>query len=196
MAKRHHNAIFKNRDQNIERSFGCVARRVVLLKSNVANILLFNFRQQKFGSIMIAIDGNGLSLLIFEGKWPNYATGPKSAPNSNSFWVFNVCVRVFCAPNTTILPVYIPAKIKMSFIWKDDFCASSVSRYSFGGRIKLIIRQIRHKLSVTIQKISTGWKKKLDGGPYISYLILNKFKSEFFLFFQFEQVRPIVQNYV
>ena len=45
--------------------------------------------------------------------------------------LFNVCVRVFCAPNTTILLVYIPTKIKMSFIWKDDFflpkLASSVS---------------------------------------------------------------------
>ena len=43
---------------------------------------------------------------------------------TDSFWVprlFNVCVRVFCAPNAPILLVYIRAKIKMSFIWKDDF---------------------------------------------------------------------------
>ena len=86
-------------------------------------------------NITIAMDCKGLSLLIIEEKWPNYASGPKSALNSNSFWVrrfFNVCVRVFCAPNTTILFVYIPAKIKMRFIWKDDFflpkSASSVSR--------------------------------------------------------------------
>ena len=84
---------------------------------------------------MIVIDCNGLSLLIFEEKWPSYASGPIFAPNSDSFWVrrlFNVCVRVSCAPNATILLVYIPAKIKMSFIWKDDFflpkSASSVSR--------------------------------------------------------------------
>ena len=67
---------------------------------------------------------NDLCLLIFEEKWPSYASGPKSAPNSGLFWVhqlFNVCVRVFCAPNATILLVYLPAKIKMSFIWKDDF---------------------------------------------------------------------------
>ena len=86
-------------------------------KPNVANILLFNFCEQKFvqhGPITIAID-----LLIFEEKLPNYTSGPKSAPNSDSFWVrrlFNVCVRAFCAPNATILLVYIPAKIKMSFI--------------------------------------------------------------------------------
>ena len=31
------NAIFKNRAQNIECNFGCVARSAVLLKPNVAN---------------------------------------------------------------------------------------------------------------------------------------------------------------
>ena len=59
------------------------------------------------------------SLLIFEEKWPNYASGSKSAPNSDSFWVrrlFSVCVRVFCYPTTTILLVYLRTKIKMSFI--------------------------------------------------------------------------------
>ena len=116
------NAFFKNRAQNIEFSFGCVALSAVLLKPNVANILLFNFCEQKFvqlGPITIAIDCNGLSLFIFEENWPNYASGPKSASNSDSFWVsrlFNVCERVFCAPNATIFLVCIPAKIKMSFI--------------------------------------------------------------------------------
>ena len=38
---------------------------------------------------------------------------------------FNVCVRVFCAPNATILLIYILAKINMSFIWKDDFLLPS-----------------------------------------------------------------------
>ena len=41
-------------------------------------------------------------------------------------------------PNATILLVYIPAKIKISFIWKDDFflpkSASSVSRSIFVRR--------------------------------------------------------------
>ena len=67
--------------------------------------------------ITIGIDCNGFSLLIFEEKRQNYASRPKSTPNSDLFWVrplFNVCVWVFCAPNTRILLVYIPAKIKMS----------------------------------------------------------------------------------
>ena len=116
------NAIFKNRAQSIECSFGYVVLSAILLKANVANILLFNFCEQKFvqhGPITIAIDCNGLTLLIFEEKLPNYASGPKSAPNSDSFWVrrtFNVCVRIFCTPNATILFVYISAKMKMSFI--------------------------------------------------------------------------------
>ena len=93
------NAIFKNKAQNIECSFGCVVRSAVLLKPNVANILLFNFCKPKFvqhGPITIAIDCSGLSLLIFEEKWPNYISGPKSALNSDSFWVrrlLNVCTH-------------------------------------------------------------------------------------------------------
>ena len=76
----------------------------VLLKPNVANVvLLFNFCKQKFvqhGPITIAIHCNDLSLLISEEKCLNYTSGPKSAPNSDSFWacrLFNVCLRVFCA---------------------------------------------------------------------------------------------------
>ena len=39
--------------------------------------------------------------------------------------------------------------------------------YSFFGRLKLIICQNRHELSVTLHEISTSCKKKtLDGGPY------------------------------
>ena len=57
---------------NIECSF--VARSAFLLKPNDANMLLFNFCEQKFvhrGPITVAIDCNGLFLLIFEEKWPN-----------------------------------------------------------------------------------------------------------------------------
>ena len=108
------NTIFKNMAQNIEYCYGCVARSAVLMKPNVANIPLFNFCKQKFlenGPITIAIDCSGHSLLICEEKWSNYAPGPKSAPNSDSFWVrrvINICVRVFCAPIVIILFVNIP----------------------------------------------------------------------------------------
>ena len=93
--------------QNIECNFDGVARSTVLFKPNVANIVLFNFCEQKFvqhGPITIAIDCNGLSLLIFEEKLSKY--GPKSSPKSKSFQVrrlFIVFLRVFYAPNVTIL---------------------------------------------------------------------------------------------
>ena len=70
---------------------------------------------------------------------------------SESFWMrrlFNVCVLDFCVPNVTILLVYIPAKIKMSFIWKDNILlrsASSVSRSQahFSAFVKRIHNHIR-----------------------------------------------------
>ena len=100
--------LFKNRGQNIECNFGCEVHSAVLLKPNVDNILLLKFCEQKFFQhcpITIAIDFNCLSWLIFEENWPNYVSGPKSAPNSDSFWVrrlFNACVRVFCYFNCPI----------------------------------------------------------------------------------------------
>ena len=119
------NAIFKNRTQNIECNFYCVARSADLLKSNVANILLFNFCEQKFvphGPITIAIDCNGLILAHFRRKMAQLCLCTKIRIKQwRRFGLFNVCMLVFCAPNAIILLVYIPAKIKMSFIWKDDF---------------------------------------------------------------------------
>ena len=168
------NVIFKNRAQIIECSFDCVARSAVLLKPNVANILLFSFCEQKFvpqGPITIAITV-GLSLLIFKEKRPNYTSGPKSAPNSDSFWVrrlFNVCVLQFC------LFTYLPRskwasseKIIFFFAKIGIFCmsiAGPISEaytepYSFDVRIKLIICQIGQELSVTIHELSTSSKKK------------------------------------
>ena len=107
-------------------------------------------------------------------------SGPKSATNSDSIWVgrlFNVCVRVFCAPNATILLIYLSTKIKMNFIWKDDFlakigifcksidrrstsqhCSSRYTTIFVRRKDTIIICQIRHKLSVS--EISTSWKKK------------------------------------
>ena len=149
------NAIFQNRVQNIDCSFGCVVLSAVLLQSNVANNLLFNFGEKKLdqhGPITIIIGCNRLSLLIFEEKWPNYACGPKFATNSGSFMarrLFNLCVRLFCAPNATILLVYITTKIKMSFICRDDSflpkSASSVSRSQahFPALFKRIHNHIR-----------------------------------------------------
>ena len=45
-----------------------------------------NWALQSFSKISIVIDCNGLSLLIFEEKWFNYTSGPKSALKSDSIW--------------------------------------------------------------------------------------------------------------
>ena len=93
--------------QNVECSFGCIARSAVLLKPNVANIFLFNFfvnkNSFKYSPITLAINCNGHSLLICEEKWLNYGSGSEYVLNTDSFWVcrlFNVCVWVFCAPKS------------------------------------------------------------------------------------------------
>ena len=97
-----------------------------------------------------------------------------------------------------------PPKIKMNFIWKYEFffakigifCKSIagpissvvqayIQPYSFGGRIKLIICQIRRELSVTIHEISTSWKKTLDVGPYICFRIHLRNYFIFSIYFYF-----------
>ena len=77
------------------------------------------------GPITITIDCNALSLLIFKEKWPNYASEPKSAPNSDSFCgrrLFSVCMRVFCAPNATICLFTCPPRSKWASSENMIFC--------------------------------------------------------------------------
>ena len=72
-------SIFENSAQNIDCDVGCVLSGPVLLKPNV-HVILFNFWKQKFvehGTVMLAIDRKGSSLLIFEEKWSTDATVPK-----------------------------------------------------------------------------------------------------------------------
>ena len=83
-------SIFENGAQKIDCYVGCETSGPVLLKPNVVHVILFNFWKQKFvehGTVTLAIDRNGASLLIFEEKWPNDVTVPKFAPNSHSLWV-------------------------------------------------------------------------------------------------------------
>ena len=102
-------SIFENGVQKIDCYVGCVASGDVLLKPNVVHVILLNFWKQKFvehGTVTLAIDRNGGSLLIFEEKWPNDATVPNSARNSHPLWVhrlLNNDVWIFWAPNATIL---------------------------------------------------------------------------------------------
>ena len=153
-----------------------MARNAVLLKPNIVNILLFKFCEQKLvqhSPITIAIDCNGHSLSIFEEKWPNYASGPKYAPKSDSFWVNRFSVpqmRQFClftypprwkwaSSEKMIVLAKSASSVSRSQAHLAKRCSSVYKPYSFSGRIKLIICQIRHEISVTIHEISTSWKK-------------------------------------
>ena len=110
-----------------------VARSAVLLKPIVANILVFNFCEQKFvqhGRITIVIDCNDLFLLIFKENCS--ITALDQNPHSDSFWVrriFNVCVRVFSAAYVIILLVYIATKIKDVFFSKIGIFCKSICAY-------------------------------------------------------------------
>ena len=97
-------SIFENGAKQIDCYVGFLASGHVLLKSNVVHVILFNFWKHKFvehGTVTLAIDRNGGFLIIFEEKWSNDATIPKSAPNSHSLCVhrlLNDDVWIFWAP--------------------------------------------------------------------------------------------------
>ena len=91
-------SIFENGAQKIGCYVGCVASGPVLLKPNVIHVIIFNFWNKKFvehGTLTLAIDRNARSLVIFEEKWPNDATIPKSAPNSHSLWGHRLFMMTF-----------------------------------------------------------------------------------------------------
>ena len=121
------NAILKNSSQNIECSFGCVARSTVLLKPKAANILLLNFCEQNFvqyGPITIAIICNGLSLLIFEKNSPSMPLGQNPHQTVTRFGCvgFSMYVCGFSVPQRSRSKWAPSEKMKM------PKSASSVSR--------------------------------------------------------------------
>ena len=157
------------RSSKTGRKISRVASAVWYVAPKDANILVLNFCEQKFVQHgMIAIDCNGLFLFIFEEKWPSYASGPKFAPNNNSFWVrrlFNACN--FAGLHTPQDQNELHLKRWFFFAKICIFCKSILGPlpsvvqaytqpYLFGGRIKLIICQIRHELSVIIHEINTS----------------------------------------
>ena len=79
----------------------------------------------------------------------------KTPPNSGSFWVlrlFNICARIFYAPNAIILLVYIPDKIKMSFSCTDDFFV----------KIAIFCKTIAGPLSEVKRHWMVNWLKLLN----------------------------------
>ena len=99
-----------------------ISSSLVLVSKNSFNMI----------TITIAIDCNGLSLLIFEEKCRNYASGPKSAPTSDSFRLnrfFNV-IRLksltyligHLQPLNVNLVAHITHVVRVNFIheWRKD----------------------------------------------------------------------------
>ena len=95
-------SIFENGAQKMDCYVGCVASGFVLFKPTVVHVIFFNFWKQKFiegGTVTLAIDGNGGSLLFFEKKWPNDATVPKSASVTRCGCIsFSMMTLVFSEP--------------------------------------------------------------------------------------------------
>ena len=159
-----------------------MAGSAVLLKPNIANILLSNFLWTKISSTWLNNDRHWLSrppLVHFRRKM---ASGSKFA--SKQWLVLGASAYQYvragfpCSKWDNICLFTYPPKSKWASSEKMILLpksAPSLSRsveifpsvvqeytqpYSFGGRIKLIICQIRHELSVTIYEIRTSWKKK------------------------------------
>ena len=65
-------------------------------------------------------------------------------------WFFFAKIGIFCKSITIPLPSVVQAYTQP---------------YLFGERLKLIICQIRHELSVAIHEISTSWKKRYMADP-------------------------------
>ena len=134
----------------------------VLLKPNVANILLFNFYEQKsvhHGPITIATDCNPHQTVTRFGcvGFSIYACGV-SVLQMRQFWLFTYPPRSKWALSEKIIFF---AKIGIFCKSTDPSVVQAYTQpYWFGGKIKLIICQIRHKLSVTIHETSTSWKKR------------------------------------
>ena len=91
--------IFEKGVQKIDCYCGCVASGPVLLKPNIIHVIFFNFRKQKFvehGTVTLAIDRDGGSLLIFDEKCLDDATVSKSAPSSHSSCVHRLLNDEVC----------------------------------------------------------------------------------------------------
>ena len=145
----------------------------VLLKPNVANILLFNFCEHKFvqhRAITIAIDCNGLPCSFLKKNCPIMPLdqNPHEAVPHFGFG-FSMYACRFSVRKYDNFPCLRTRQDQNEFHLKryffDDNLQSNVAIYPsvvractqpylFGERIKLNICQIRHELSVTIHEIS------------------------------------------
>ena len=70
---------------------------------NLYWIYIYEHKFVQHGPITIAIDCNVLYLLIFEERWPTYASGPKSAPNRTQKQTPNIECSFGCVARSAVL---------------------------------------------------------------------------------------------
>ena len=162
----------ENMPQNIKCSFGCVARSTVLLKSNVAHILLFNFCEQKFvqhGAITTTIDYNSLSFLIFKNKFMPLDQNPHQTVTRFSIYACGFSVpqmRQFCLFTNPPRSKWISFEKTIFFAKIGIFCKSIDRRCSSVYTTIFVRRKVKtnYLANQTWAKCylsrNNSWKKK------------------------------------
>ena len=134
-----------------------------------------------YSAITIAIDCNGLSLLIFTKQWLVF--GASAFQCMHAGFLCRKCDNFACLHNRQYqnelhmkrLFFFLPksvSSVSLSVAIFPSVVQAYTQPYSIGGRIKLIACQIRHELSVIIHEISTSWKKRLGCGPYSKHIFV------------------------
>ena len=103
---------------------------------------------------------------------------PRSKWASSEKMIFFPKIGIFCKLH--ILQYYHDFKSNVAIF--PSVVQAYTQLYSFGGRIKLIICQIRPELSVAIHEISTSWKKNVKWRTqYINVKIKAMTKAKYYL---------------
>ena len=85
--------------------------------------------------------------------------GRFSGPKMRQFYLFTYPPKSKWAPFEK--NIFFAKIVKSNIAIFPSIVQASTQPYSFGGRIKLIVCQIRHDLSVGISEISSSWKKNV-----------------------------------
>ena len=115
--------------QNVHRDVRCMARTAILLEPHVVYVHIVQFGPKEIGyrhSVVLVVDGDGLTNVVFKKVRTDDVAGAKSAPNSNFLWVHCHLVNIVwvgVVPYTAILLVNIAIHPKMRLVTKDDFSA-------------------------------------------------------------------------
>ena len=122
------------------------------------NVMIYNvkgFTSEREIFVMVLEQPVSIKVVLKMETWHNYVSGPKSAPNSDSFWLlrlFKVSLRVFCGLNATILLVTYPPRSK----W------ASSEKTIFFCRIMIFCNPNAGPLSETKTHCMVNWPQHLS----------------------------------